>query len=228
MSDSKLVLEPYRNPPKAKATVSLWGKYRLLLEPAKGALILFSLSLVLALAMVVWPAHYQKARELALVQSELVLQRTRSEIETFSLDLDLLESHLVAFKHLASIGLVGDPERDLWVQKLEAIYESLDLPPPFRYALASPRIVDSPAVSAVGAAPALPSKALRHDLDIELSDIHDGEFLAFIDKLRTDWQVPFRIESCQMQRQGDMGMQIKCTLALFSLPVEKGIQEPED
>lgn len=195
--------------------------YRLVLGPAKGALILAGVSMAFALVMVFGLSHYYKARAVALEQSEKRLEDARSTTQTLTADLSSLEAHLPTFNHLVDIGLIGDPERDLWVRSLEALYNSLGLPPTLRYVLAPPQpLADNPEVS-VGALPPLRTKALLHDLDIELSGLHEGEFLGFIDKLQTNWQAPFRIERCQMMRESEAGMQIKCTLRLFSLPSQQ-------
>jgi len=192
---------------------------RLVLEPAKGALILCAISMVLALASVIGLAHYHKARKAAFAQSEGQLQGARSEIQTLSDDLASLEAHLTSFNHLVSIGLIGDPEREAWVQKLEAIYKALDLPQTLRYALAPPRLLLDDQDAVARGLPPSQTNALRHDIDIELSGIHEGEFLDLLGTLRTDWQTPFRIETCQMARELEAGVQIKCTLRLFSLPL---------
>lgn len=191
---------------------------RLVLEPAKGALIVCALSMMLALVIGIGLAKYHTAKEGLFAQREGGLQGTRSEIETLTTDLASLDAHLTTFTHLSGIGLIGDPERDLWVQNLEAIYNGLGLPPTLRYTLAPPQPLVDPQDAASGEIPPAAANALRHDLAIELSGIHDEEFLGFIKRLRTDWQTPFRIESCQMSREAETGLQIKCVLRLFSLP----------
>lgn len=195
--------------------------FRLVFGPAKGALILCTLSMAFALAMGIWPAHYQKARKGAFAKSEKNVQGGRSEVLTLTADLTFLDTHQAAFKHLTSIGLIGDPERDLWVQKLEAIYKAMEFPSPLRYVLAAPQSLVDHQRAAAGALPPTPANALRHDLDLELSGLHEGEFLAFLDALRTDWPVPFRVEECELKRQPEAGLQIKCRLLLFSLPAGK-------
>ena len=199
---------------------------RIVLEPAKGALILCAVSVALALVCAMGLAHYHKAKMAAFAQSEGGLQGARSEVQTLADDLASLEAHLTSFNHLARIGLIGDPERETWVQKLEVIHKRLDLPPTLRYALAPPRLLFDDQDAATGALPPSQTNALRHDLDIEMSGIHEGEFLTFLDTLRTDWQTPFRIETCQMTREAEAGMQIKCTLRLFSLPLANDGQPP--
>lgn len=194
---------------------------RLLLGPAKGPLLLCCLSMVLALSLVLGLAHYRKAREAACALGEAELQGAQSEIHSLGDDLAALEAHLASFNRLLRIGLIGEPEREAWVQSLETIYKTLDLPPTLRYSLAPPRPLAGEDTQVEGAAPSSSTNPLCHDLDIELTGIHEGEFLSFIDRLRTDWQTPFRIETCQMMRESETGIGVKCTLRLFSLPLAK-------
>lgn len=197
----------------------------LFLRPAKGALSLCALSLTFSFAMAIGLNQYNTAKAQAIARDEVELQGARRKVQTLAADLAVLEAHLESFKQLVDIGLIGDPDRDLWVQKFEAIYQTLDLPPTLRYVLAPPQLHTDIRITAPGAMPLSQIKALRHDLNVELSGIHEGEFLAFIDTLRTDWQTPFRLETCQMKRQPEAGLQIKCTLRLFSLPVDNEGQQ---
>ena len=193
--------------------------YRVVLEPAKGALILFALSVILAFALVAGLARYRGTKEGALTQAEGALQAASSEIQTLTFDLAFIETHLASFNHLTSIGLIGDPDREAWVQGLEAIYNELRLPPTLHYALAPPQSLAEDPTATTDNVPASPTNALRHDLDLELSGIHEEEFLSFIGMLYTDWQTPFRIETCRMEREPETGLKINCTLRLFSLPL---------
>ena len=198
--------------------------YRLILVSAKGPLILFAFSLMLTLSLVLGLAHYREQTETTFVKAEAALRATRNEIQALTSDLATVEKHLVDFKKLTRLGLIGDPDRAVWVQNLVSIYSKLELPPTLRYSLAPPSPLAESAVTASGAPPAL-AKALRHDLDIELSALHEVEFLTFMDRLRTDWQTPFRVETCQFTREPKAGLQIKCTLRLFSLPL-KAVTQP--
>ena len=197
--------------------------YRLVMGPAKGPLILVAFSLMLALALVLGLAHYRDQTEAAFVEAEAALRATRNEGQTLSSDVAVLEKHLPAFRHLANIGFIGNPDRAVWVQNLVSIYGELELPPTLRYSLALPS-PQAESAGTAGAAPPSQPKVLRHDLDIELSAIHEGEFLTFMDRLRADWQTPFRVETCQFSREPKVGLQIKCTLRLFSLPVKTATQ----
>jgi|GEM_PF-1104483 len=191
---------------------------RLVLEPAKRALGLCVCSVVLMLAVVIGLTHYHKTRATVLAQMEGELQGARQAAQTMVDDLASLAVHLQTFERLERIGLIGEPPRDAWVQGLESIYAALALPPTLHYALAPPRpLADQEAAGALPTS-STPTNTLRHDFEIELSGIHEGEFLNFIMKLSTDWQAPFRIETCQM-KEAAVGVQGKCTLRLFSIPL---------
>lgn len=194
--------------------------YQLVLAPAKGALAWLAASLLFALVLLAGLSHYHERERAELSVTQQTLQGLRSEIETFNLDLASIEDNLMNFRHLTRIGLIGSPDREAWVQDLEAIYRALELPPALRYTLAppAPQAAD-PAVPA-GLALASPARAMQHDLDIELSGLHEGEFQTFIDALGTDWQTPFRLEACAMKHEAPQpGLHIKCTIRLFSLPL---------
>lgn len=194
-------------------------KFHFVLRPAKGALIFFALSIILTLFIIIGLSHYHTTQKFAFAQIEGELQGALSENQTLSDDLASLETHLTSFNHLASIGLIGHPKREIWVHNLEEIYKALDLPPTLHYRLAPPQFLVDTQDATPGVLPLSQDNPLRHDLDITLSDIHEEEFLTFIGKLQTDWQTPFRIETCQMTRKSEDGLHINCTLRLFSLPL---------
>ncbi|MDD5759127.1 MAG: hypothetical protein PHI06_08595 [Desulfobulbaceae bacterium] len=193
--------------------------YRLIFELSKGPLFLLALCLVLVIALVGGLIHYRGQTEVTLAQVETELQATRTEIQALTYDLVSLEKHFTNFRHLSHIGLIGEPGREDWVQNLVAIYNELELPPTLSYAL-SPPLPFAGSFALVGGAQSSPPSVLLHDLDIELYAIHEGEFLSFMERLRSDWQTPFRVEKCLITRDLKPGLRIKCTLRLFSMPLK--------
>lgn len=190
--------------------------YLLVIRPALTAVSLLALSLTLAIALVVGLLHYRTAHRDSLARAEATLQASHQEVNALAADLASLETHLARFKHLVALGLIGDPNRDAWVHDLEEIYSTLQLPPTLRYALSAPQPLAETAATS-SPTPTMIHKAWRHDLDIELSGLHEGELLGFLEALRAKWQAPFRLEECSMTRE-TAGLKIKCTLCLFSLP----------
>lgn len=197
--------------------------YAVVLKPARFALILFALSVLTAVTAVAGLAHYRSKQEQSIVKTEQQLASTRANIRTLTFDLDSINLLVKKYQQLTRLGFIGEPDRDVWVAHLEAIYHDTRLPPALRYTLAPPQLLN-PHAAPADTPTAYRNSVLHHDLSLELSGIHEGEFLSFIDRLNTDWRAPYRVDDCQMARGTEVeaitGLQIKCTIQLFSLPVK--------
>lgn len=194
--------------------------YLAVFKPAKVTLIILMLFIALELFTVSGIAQYRTADEKAIKQTENKLMVTRDDIRKLTYDLNSINKLAKKYQHLRSIGFIGEPDRDSWLQRLEAIYGGMLLPPTMRYTLSAPQLLNQQpvAIKALN----YQKNVLRHDIVIESSGIHDGEFLDFIGRLGADWKAPFRVETCQLTREAEVlaGLQIKCTLRIFSLPVK--------
>jgi len=191
--------------------------YWIILKPAKLVLILFALSVAIALAAVTGLARYRTEKERSIIQTEQQLSATRDNIKALTDDLDTINKLAQKYQQLSQLGFIGEPDRDGWVQRLETFYRDTHLPPTLRYTLAPPQLLNpQPAAGPL----AYQNNVSHHDLSMELSGIHEGEFLDFMGKLSKDWRAPYRVETCQMSRDVDpmSGLQIKCTLQVYSLP----------
>ncbi len=199
--------------------------YAIVLKPARVALILFALSVAIAFAVVAGLAEYRTGKEQAIKQTDQQLAATREEIRKLTFDLDSINRLAAKYKQLTRLGFIGEADRDGWVQRLEALYRDTHLPPTLRYTLAPPQLLNPQAVAAE-APNAYQNNVSHHDLGLELSGIHDGELLDFMGKLGTDWQAPYRVETCLIARgeasEPIAGLQIKCTVQLYSLPGKAG------
>lgn len=193
--------------------------YGVVLKPARIALILFALSVLLSIAIVFGLAKYRSEKELSIQQTEQQLSTTRDNIKTLTYDVDTIKKLAAKYQRLSQLGFIGEADRDGWVQRLEALYRDTHLPPTLRYTLAPPQLLNPQAVL-MEAPLAHQNTVLHHDLALELSAIHEVELIDFIDKLSTDWHAPYRFETCQITRDTDIltGLQIKCTVQLYSLP----------
>lgn len=195
--------------------------YAVVLKPAKISLILFFLSVVVAFVIVIGLDKYRGEKELSILKTQQKLSETRESIRKLSFDLDTINRLKAKYKRLSELGFIGEPDRDGWVQRLESIYRDTRLPPTLRYTLAPPQPLN-PQPVAQDLPTAHQNNVLHHDLNLELSGIHEGEMLDFMEKLGEDWRTPYRIENCQIAR-GDAGepiagLQIKCTVHIYSLP----------
>jgi hypothetical protein len=195
--------------------------YAVVLKPARNALLLFVLTAALAFAAVIGLATYRTERQASILQTERKLASVRDNIKKLTYDLDSINRLAAKYQRLSQLGFIGEPVRDGWVQRLEALYRDTRLPPTLRYTLAPPQLF-SPQAAAPDAQTAYLNNIMHHDMNLELSGIHEGELLDFIDKLETGWLAPFRVETCQISREADAvsGLQIKCALQIYSLPLK--------
>lgn len=195
--------------------------YGVVLKPAKISLMLFLLSIIIAFVIVIGLDKYRSEKELTLLKTQQKLSETREDIRKLTFDLDTINSLKAKYKRLSELGFIGEPDRDGWVQRLESIYRDTRLPPTLRYTLAPPQPLNPQPVSPDAPA-AHQNNVLHHDLSLELSGIHEGEMLDFMEKLGEDWRIPYRIETCQIARgeaaEPIAGLQIKCTVQIYSLP----------
>jgi len=193
--------------------------YSVVLKPAKVALILFALSVVIAFAAVAGLVRYRTEKEQSILKTAQQLATTRENIKKLTYDLDSINRLALQYKQLTQAGFIGEPDRDGWVQRLETLYRDTRLPPTLRYTLAPSQPLNPQAVPA-DAPTAHQNNVLHHGLAIELSGIHDGEFLDFMARLDSDWRTPYRVETCQIAREAEAltGLQIRCTVELYSLP----------
>lgn len=195
--------------------------YGVVLKPARVALILFALSMLTAFALVAGLAKLRNETERSILQTEKQLADTRKNVRNLTFDLDTINQLAAKYKRLTQLGFIGEADRDSWAQRLESIFHDTRLPPTLRYTLAAPALFN-PQVVPDDAPTAYQNRVLLHDLNFELSGIHEGEFLGFMNKLGSDWHTPYRVDTCQFARgeanEPITGLQIKCTIQLYSLP----------
>ncbi len=195
--------------------------YGFVLKPARVALILLAMSILTAFALVSALSRLRTEKEHSILQTEKQLTDTRESIRKLTFDLDTIHRLAARYQRLTKRGFIGEPDRNNWVQMLESIYRDTHLPPTLRYTLSPPALIN-PQHLPDEAALAYQNKVFRHDLNFELSGIHEGEFLDFTDKLSADWRTPYRIDTCRFMREEASepiaGLQINCTIQLYSLP----------
>ncbi|HCJ51583.1 MAG: hypothetical protein COZ20_07205 [Gallionellales bacterium CG_4_10_14_3_um_filter_54_96] len=197
--------------------------YLVVLKPAKVALILFALAVLIAIAAIVGVAQFRNDKEHSVRQTEQQLSAMRDNLKKLSFDLATLQRLAAKYQQLTRLGLVGVADRDGWAQRLEGIYRDTRLPTTLSYTLAPPQAMNP---QGDDAQTAYLKNVSHHDLTIEISAIHELELLDFIDKLNNDWRAPYRAETCQIARADTSepiaGLQIRCTLQLYSIPGKAG------
>ncbi len=187
----------------------------LLLKTARAALILFTASLVVSCLLVAGLYHYRAQKQREILQVSRQLSIMRDDIHQLRLDLEMMDRFSEKFRQLQHIGFIGEADRSSWMQRLEDIYRDMNLPANLHYALLPPQLISAKPGN-------YRNGVLHHELTLELSGINDEEFLDFMTSLAADWQAPYLVQGCQISRESEPSLQIKCTLQLYSLPEKAG------
>lgn len=179
-----------------------------LLAAARGSLILLGSVLLTTLLAVALSAHAVNT-----LRNEHRQQQTRiASLQHLQQEQDFLLRHAAEFQRLSAQGLLQAPDRERWIDQLLAAQRQLDLPPTLNYTLPPPR----PA-SLTTPAPPLAGTVWMHDLELSLTNIHEAELLALIDRLRNSITEAFRIQHCRLSQPREEGLNAQCTLRFFSL-----------
>lgn len=188
----------------------------LLLKTSKAALILFTASVVVSCLLVAGLHSYRAQKQRHILQVSRQLSIMRDDSNQLRLDLEMTDRFAEKYRQLQHLGFIGEADRSGWMQRLEDIYRGTRLPSTLRYTLLPAQLINAKPGN-------YRNGVLQHELTLELSNINDAEFLDFMARLAANWQVPYLVQGCQISRESEVkpGLQIKCTLELYSLP-QKG------
>ena len=160
---------------------------------------------------------------LQLQQQEAQAQAT---LEQKQADATTLQEGMRQFDTLRQQGLVGVPQREGWVEQLPITREQMGLPPALTYILQPAKPLTQQdaesapvAVEPQDAAGAAPSGPVFHDLEFQISGIHEGELLAFLAAYQSQVKGRFRVNACSLTAPLETGLTAACTLRFFTLPL---------
>lgn len=194
-----------------------------ILFAARRSLIALALVALLCVGAVVGLSIQANAVGTEVMQLGGAVQQQRDQISLKREDLRNVRSHIARFERLRAQGLLGSPDRPLWVEELLASHSRLGLPGPLVYQLQVPKTVaDANAQTPANASPATPQGAgeepLVHDLQFELRDVHEGDVLRLIQDFRSHVKGRFRVNACTFSEPGENGMLAQCVLRFVTVP----------
>lgn len=198
---------------------------RILFERSRGPLNLLGAAIFLALTLVFGSIYLRDSLQSRVLQNQGTLAAQRTTLETNRRDLQNVMSHIEQFRTLKKQGLIGRADREGWVEQLVVSRERLGIGSAVVYNLKPAQaIVDStvadPNASAptASAAPLEPGAPQSHDLDFELTGVHEAELIAFLNNFRDQVRGRFRVQSCRLGKPASDGLTVACTLRFFNLP----------
>lgn len=164
-----------------------------------------------------------------VAEMEAAVQSQRGQLAAKQEDLRNVRSHIKRFNALRSQGLVGDQDRALWVEELQASYGRLGLATPLSYRLQIPTRVANTNAGAAVTAPGLTAAPTEgastesqfHDLQFEVRDLQEEELIRFIQDYRSHVVGRFRVNNCSFLEPKDTGMTAQCVLRFVTIPEPK-------
>lgn len=197
-----------------------------IIKLARRSLLVLATALIMALALYAGSGFFRdrvRTQLTATQQSAAASQASLSEKES---DLANLQAEIKHFNLLREQGMVGEPDRAGWTEQLIESRQRTGLPDTLVYTLEAPQPLATQdalaaAPAAAEAAPADPASPLFHDLNFEISSIHEEELLLLLRDYQAHVKGRFRINACTLGSRTATGLSARCTLRFFTLPAVK-------
>ena len=188
--------------------------WRPIISLAKLALLLLTLTIVVALVTLAGLNYYQDS---VRAQAEKTATTKLAQKEG---ELSALERDIGRFTTLRQQGLVGEPDRAGWTEQFLASHKASGLPDRLTYTLQAPKLIalQAGAAAAPDAAGTSAVTPLFHDFDFSLSNVHETELLQLILSYQKQVKGRFRIDKCGFDTRTEAGLAATCTLRFFTLP----------
>jgi hypothetical protein len=194
-----------------------------LLQRARTSLFVLGSALVLCLALLLLSHRWSAQQQAALRQSQSELTAQMAMRSAGSAELLYLQSHIGQFRRLGQLGLIGQADRESWVQQLLESHQRAALPGPLQWTLHAPE----PLASRDAAAPSQDNEARIHELEFSLSAVHEEEVLALLQDFADRVKGRMRVNSCSFSQPTREGLNAHCSLRFFTLAGSAGPAAPE-
>ncbi|MBS1197544.1 MAG: hypothetical protein H6R18_1329 [Proteobacteria bacterium] len=188
---------------------------------ARKSLLILAGVLIFSLFLYFGSAHLQKQLSADLASQQAQIAAEEENLGQKQKDLDNILSHIQQFQKLQQKGLIGAARREGWVEQLIASRKQLGLPDTLAYTLKQPtplREGAAPEDAAAATTPTPSNAPLAHNLEFELRNIHEEEFLSLLKTYEGKVLGRFRVQSCRITEPSPTGLTAQCTLRFFTMP----------
>jgi len=198
--------------------------YRPILQLARKSLIWLGVLVVLCVALVWGLGELATSLKNQLAQQQSALQEQQTLLEAKQSDLSNMREHIARYQTLRKQGLVGEPERALWVEQLQDAHQKLQLPGGLSVQLQAPKPL---AAKPPGVEPdPTQSEPMLHDMQFELRNAVETDVLRLIREFRTQATGRFRVNACKVQDPKADGFIAQCVLRFITVPVPAPLVPP--
>jgi hypothetical protein len=192
---------------------------------ARLKLVVLMFACIVSIGVILAIRHLNQQLNASLQQVNAELQSQQSQLEVKKSDLLNIESHIKRYETLKLQGLVGEPDRAMWVEQIQKNRSFLGLPDGFTVQLLPAKLLDDRQESAaIEGAIAQPYK---HEMEFELRNVHEVEVLTLINTYRKEVRGRFRLQSCKFGEPKEIGFIANCTLRFVTIPAMTPVIQPE-
>ena len=195
--------------------------WKIIVRLARRSLLALSISLLLVLALYHGSSLLRDRQGAQLMEFNQQMSSLQGRLTQRQADLANMQSQAGRFRQLSEQGLLGAADRAGWVDQLKVSVSRTGLPlDTLRYTLQEPQVLASPAAGATDAA-VMNAGPNIHDLDFELTNIHEQDLLSLLRDYRAHVRGSFRVQACTLSNPKEAGLSARCTLRFFNLPDNK-------
>lgn len=194
------------------------NEWKPILHLARASLWLLGAVVLFCVATVVGLGYLERSLKGNLLELQNAAQEQKNLLASKQEDLSNMREHIKSYESLRKHGLIGTPDRTLWVEQLQASYRHLGFDGRITYQLQAPKPLGQE-LAMPGAAQSDPTLPLSHDLQFEMRDSHELDVLNLIEDFRMQVKGRFRVNSCALQDPKELGISAKCLLRFWTLPI---------
>lgn len=203
-----------------------WKK---ILLDSRTSLIALGVAITLTLTLIFGSEYFENTWQQELQKARNQVLSLKSQMTQKQQDLHYLESNIARFRTLREHGLLSEPKRETLIEQLVSAQKNRSLPDTLSYALPPTQVM--PPATPVTPIPGVeattdPNAPRMHDIEFSITQIHEGELMAFINDFIHETHGRFRVQNCQLHDPTPQGLSAQCTLRSFTLqqpqPVSSG------
>lgn len=186
---------------------------------ARRSLVWLAVVVVVSLGAVFGLGYLDGNLKNSLAQLQASTQELQTQLGAKQSDLLNMQTHIERYESLRQQGLVGEPDRALWVEQLEASHRDLGLPGAVAVQLqaAKPLVSSGGAPEPASETPA--AEPLMHDMLFEMQDSVETDVLDLMQHFRTQAKGRFRVNACKLHEPKESGLTAQCTLRFVTIPL---------
>jgi hypothetical protein len=191
--------------------------YQLVLQLARKSLIWLGVLVVLCVAVVWGLGELASNLKNQLAQQQSALQEQQALLQAKQTDLSNMREHIERYQALRNQGLVGEPDRALWVEQLQNSHQKLQLPGGLAVQLQAAKFL-APKPAGIEPDPTQP-EPMVHDLQFEIRNAVETDVLRLIREFRAQATGRFRVNACKVLEPKGDGFIAQCVLRFVTVPV---------